>query len=34
MLAELSDVEVCEMVDPLVAMRCGFDKRIVPELKF
>lgn len=34
MLAELADLEVCEIVDPLVAMRFGFDKRIVPELTF
>ena len=34
LLAELGDVEVCEMVDPLVAMRFGFDKRILPDLAF
>lgn len=34
MLAELGDVEVCQMVDTYMTMRFGLDKRVVPDLKF
>lgn len=34
LLAELGDVEVCQMVDTYMTMRFGFEKRIVPDLKF
>ena len=34
MLAELGDVEVCQMVDTYMTMRFGFEKRIAPELTF
>ena len=34
MLAELGDVEVCQMVDTYMTMRFGFEKRIAPDLKF
>lgn len=34
LLAELGDVQVCEMVDTFMAMRFGVEKRILPELTF
>ncbi len=34
MLAELGDVEVCQMVDTYMTMRFGFEKRIAPDLAF
>lgn len=34
MLAELGDMEVCQMVDTYMTMRFGFEKRIAPELLF
>ena len=34
LLAELGDVEICQMVDTYMTCRFSFEKRIVPELKF
>ncbi|MDO5111603.1 MAG: acetamidase/formamidase family protein [Clostridia bacterium] len=34
LLAELGDVEVCQMVDTYMTMRFSFEKRIAPELQF
>ncbi len=34
MLAELGDVEICQMVDTYMTTRFGVEKRIVPELEF
>lgn len=34
MLAELGDVEVCQMVDTFMTMRFGYEKRIAPDITF
>lgn len=34
LLSQLADIEVCQIVDPLVTMRFGMEKRIVSEIKF
>lgn len=34
MLAELGDVEVCQMVDTYMTMRFGYEKRIAPDIAF
>ena len=34
LLSQLADIEVCQIVDPLVTMRFGVEKRIVADLAF